>query len=83
MAVIDSVEIVSPFDDTPTPVVAFLTPSCLTKRADYTLETVVGADRVRSHGDDVILLLLNQGGGRRDNSKTRGCRSMPIGPSYA
>lgn len=56
MAVIDSVEIVSRIDDTPTPVVAMLMPSCRTKRADYTLETLVGADRVRPHG------VLNQGG---------------------
>jgi hypothetical protein len=42
MGVIDSVEIVSRFDDAPTPVVALLTPSRLTKRADYTLDTVVG-----------------------------------------
>jgi len=53
MAVNDSVEIVSRFDDTPTPVVALLTPSCLIKRADYTLETVVG--RFGSHRFETTL----------------------------
>ena len=43
------------------------------------LENRRWGDRARSHGDDVISLLLNQGGGRRDNSKARGRRFVPIG----
>ena len=62
MAAIDSVDLVTLFDeDTPLRLIEVLTPDCLIKGDDYTVETVVGADFVRSYGGRVILVPLERG----------------------
>ena len=62
MAAIDSVDLVTLFDeDTPLRLIERLTPDCLIKGDDYTVETVVGADFVRSYGGRVILVPLERG----------------------
>lgn len=61
MAAMDSVDLVTLFDeDTPLRLIESLRPDCLIKGADYTVETVVGADCVRSYGGRVILVPLEQ-----------------------
>jgi D-beta-D-heptose 7-phosphate kinase/D-beta-D-heptose 1-phosphate adenosyltransferase len=59
MAAIDSVDLVTLFnDDTPLRLIELLRPDYLIKGADYTVETVVGANLVRSYGGRVILVPL-------------------------
>jgi D-beta-D-heptose 7-phosphate kinase / D-beta-D-heptose 1-phosphate adenosyltransferase len=62
MAAIDSVDLVTLFDDdTPLRLISLLKPDYLIKGADYTLATVVGADVVRAYGGKVILVPLETG----------------------
>jgi D-beta-D-heptose 7-phosphate kinase/D-beta-D-heptose 1-phosphate adenosyltransferase len=62
MAAIDCVNLVTLFDeDTPIRLIERLTPDCLIKGDDYIVETVVGADFVRSYGGSVILVPLERG----------------------
>lgn len=62
MAAIDSVDLVTLFDEeTPLRLIELLRPEFLIKGADYTIETVVGADLVRSYGGRVILVPLERG----------------------
>ena len=62
MAAMDSVDLVTLFDeDTPLRLIEQLRPDYLIKGADYTLETVVGANLVRSYGGRVILVPLERG----------------------
>jgi D-beta-D-heptose 7-phosphate kinase/D-beta-D-heptose 1-phosphate adenosyltransferase len=66
MAAIDSVDLVTLFnEDTPLRLIELLRPDYLIKGADYTVETVVGANLVRSYGGRVILVPLE-----RDHSTT-------------
>lgn len=48
-------------DDTPLTVIETLKPDVLVKGADYTVETVVGADVVQSYGGRVMLARLEDG----------------------
>jgi len=48
-------------DDTPLAVIEALRPDVLVKGADYTVETVVGADIVQSYGGRVMLASLEDG----------------------
>jgi D-beta-D-heptose 7-phosphate kinase / D-beta-D-heptose 1-phosphate adenosyltransferase len=62
MAAMDSVDLVTLFDeDTPLRLIEALRPDYLIKGADYTMETVVGADLVRSYGGRIILVPLERG----------------------
>jgi D-beta-D-heptose 7-phosphate kinase / D-beta-D-heptose 1-phosphate adenosyltransferase len=62
MAAIDSVDLVTLFDDdTPLRLIDLLRPDYLIKGADYTLATVVGADVVRTYGGKVILVPIERG----------------------
>lgn len=59
LATVDAVVIFS--DDTPLAVIETLRPDVLVKGADYTVETVVGADIVQSYGGRVMLASLEDG----------------------
>jgi len=48
-------------DDTPLALITALRPEVLVKGADYTVETVVGADLVQGWGGQVILASLEPG----------------------
>ncbi|MDR3736816.1 MAG: D-glycero-beta-D-manno-heptose-7-phosphate kinase [Acidobacteriaceae bacterium] len=48
-------------DDTPRELIRALRPDLLVKGADYTIETVVGADLVQGYGGTVLLAELEQG----------------------
>ncbi|MGF1611928.1 MAG: D-glycero-beta-D-manno-heptose 1-phosphate adenylyltransferase [Kiloniellales bacterium] len=62
MASLSSVDLVTLFEeDTPIRLIGSLKPDCLFKGADYTVETVVGADFVQSHGGKVILIPIEEG----------------------
>jgi D-beta-D-heptose 7-phosphate kinase / D-beta-D-heptose 1-phosphate adenosyltransferase len=62
MAAIDSVDLVTLFDDdTPIEVIESLMPDYLIKGADYTLATVVGAEFIESCGSKVVLVPLECG----------------------
>jgi len=62
LAALASVDLVVPFeDDTPLELIRLLRPDVLVKGADYTLDTVVGADVVRAHGGRVLLAELTAG----------------------
>jgi len=62
MAALDSVDLVTLFDeDTPLELIRLLRPDILFKGADYTFETVVGADFVASYGGTVYLVPIEQG----------------------
>lgn len=62
MASLSSVDLVTLFDeDTPIRLIETLAPDRLFKGADYTVETVVGADFVQSHGGKVILIPIEEG----------------------
>ncbi|RBP17742.1 D-alpha,beta-D-heptose 7-phosphate 1-kinase /D-beta-D-heptose 1-phosphate adenylyltransferase [Roseiarcus fermentans] len=62
MAAVDSVDLVTLFDDdTPLGLIELLRPDFLIKGADYTIETVVGADLVASYGGRVLLVPIEQG----------------------
>ncbi|MCW9040414.1 MAG: D-glycero-beta-D-manno-heptose-7-phosphate kinase [Rhodospirillales bacterium] len=57
-----SVDLVVIFgEDTPRELIAALTPDVLVKGADYTVDTVVGADIVQGYGGSVLLADLEQG----------------------
>ncbi|HEV7257944.1 MAG TPA: D-glycero-beta-D-manno-heptose-7-phosphate kinase [Bosea sp. (in: a-proteobacteria)] len=59
MAALGMVDLVVLFEeDTPAEIVAELLPQALMKGADYTVETVVGADTVIAHGGRVVLIDL-------------------------
>lgn len=52
-----AVDMVVPFaDSTPLALIDALTPDVLIKGSDYTVETVVGADRVMAYGGSVLLI---------------------------
>jgi D-beta-D-heptose 7-phosphate kinase / D-beta-D-heptose 1-phosphate adenosyltransferase len=62
IAALASVDAVISFDeDTPLSLIARLTPDVLIKGADYTIETVVGADEVQASGGRVALIDLVEG----------------------
>lgn len=62
MASIASVDLVTLFEeDTPLELIELLKPDVLIKGADYTIETVVGADVVQSYGGKVLLVPLEAG----------------------
>ena len=48
-------------EDTPRELIAQLRPDVLVKGADYTIDTVVGADLVQGWGGEVVLVNLEQG----------------------
>ena len=48
-------------DDTPLELIAAIKPDVLVKGADYTVETVVGADIVQANGGKVVLARLEDG----------------------
>ena len=48
-------------DDTPIELITTLRPNLLVKGADYTQDTVVGADVVKSYGGSVFLASLEAG----------------------
>ncbi|MCW8837001.1 MAG: bifunctional heptose 7-phosphate kinase/heptose 1-phosphate adenyltransferase, partial [Rhodospirillales bacterium] len=57
-----SVDLVVIFgEDTPRELIAALTPDVLVKGADYTVDTVVGADIVQGYGGSILLADLEQG----------------------
>ncbi|TCS65130.1 D-glycero-beta-D-manno-heptose-7-phosphate kinase [Varunaivibrio sulfuroxidans] len=59
LGMIDAVVIFS--EDTPLTLIEALRPDVLVKGADYTLETVVGADIVRAYGGRVVLAQIKPG----------------------
>jgi D-beta-D-heptose 7-phosphate kinase / D-beta-D-heptose 1-phosphate adenosyltransferase len=62
MAAIDSVDLVTLFDDdTPLRLIELLKPDYLIKGADYTVATVVGSEFVASYGGKVILVPIERG----------------------
>jgi D-beta-D-heptose 7-phosphate kinase / D-beta-D-heptose 1-phosphate adenosyltransferase len=62
LACLDMVDLVVIFSDaTPIALIEALRPDLLVKGADYTLDNVVGADIVQSHGGKVLLAELEQG----------------------
>lgn len=59
---LESVDMVVLFgDDTPMELIKTLRPDVLVKGADYTVDTVVGADLVRDYGGQVFLAALEEG----------------------
>ena len=61
MAALDSVDLVTLFDDdTPLNLIRLLRPDLLIKGSDYTIATVVGADFVTAYGGRVILVPIEQ-----------------------
>jgi D-beta-D-heptose 7-phosphate kinase / D-beta-D-heptose 1-phosphate adenosyltransferase len=70
LAAVKSVDAVVIFaDDTPLQLIEILQPDVLVKGADYTLETVVGADFVLAHGGKVVLAELLSGHSTTDTVK--------------
>jgi D-beta-D-heptose 7-phosphate kinase/D-beta-D-heptose 1-phosphate adenosyltransferase len=70
LAAVKSVDAVVIFaEDTPLALIEALEPDVLVKGADYTLETVVGADRVLSRGGRVVLADLLTGHSTTDTVK--------------
>lgn len=62
MASIASVDLVTLFEeDTPLDLIELLKPDVLIKGADYTIDTVVGADVVQAYGGKVLLVPLEAG----------------------
>jgi D-beta-D-heptose 7-phosphate kinase/D-beta-D-heptose 1-phosphate adenosyltransferase len=62
MASLASVDLVTLFEeDTPMQLIETLRPDYLIKGADYTVETVVGADVVQSYGGKVVLIPIEEG----------------------
>ncbi len=62
MASIDCVDIVTLFsEDTPLTLIEKLVPDVLVKGADYTVDSVVGADVVLSAGGEVVLVPIEEG----------------------
>ncbi|WP_429931670.1 D-glycero-beta-D-manno-heptose-7-phosphate kinase [Agrobacterium vitis] len=62
MSSIDSVDLVVLFDeDTPLSIIDLLDPDVLIKGADYSVNTVVGADLIIGRGGKVVLVPLEQG----------------------
>lgn len=62
LASMATVDLVVPFsDNTPIRLIEALKPSVLVKGADYTVETVVGAEFVQSYGGKVVLAALEDG----------------------
>ena len=59
LGAVDAVVIFS--EDTPLEVIGQIRPDVLVKGADYTVETVVGADVVQSYGGEVLLARLEDG----------------------
>jgi D-glycero-beta-D-manno-heptose 1-phosphate adenylyltransferase len=48
-------------EDTPLDLISFIKPDVLVKGGDYTEETIVGADVVRSYGGEVLTIPLLEG----------------------
>ena len=62
LASLATVDMVVPFgEDTPLALIEALRPDVLVKGADYTIETVVGADTVQKYGGRVVLARLEPG----------------------
>ena len=62
MAAIRSVDLVTSFgEDTPLELIRTIRPDVLVKGADYTVDTVVGADLVMGWGGEVALIPLEEG----------------------
>jgi len=62
LASLEDVDLVVPFaEDTPLNLIETLSPDVLVKGADYTVETVVGADIVQAYGGRVFLAGLKDG----------------------
>jgi D-beta-D-heptose 7-phosphate kinase/D-beta-D-heptose 1-phosphate adenosyltransferase len=62
LAGLASVDLVTPFEaQTPIALIEAIRPDVLLKGADYTIETVVGADLVQSYGGEVKLVPLVEG----------------------
>lgn len=76
---IKGVDLVTLFDeDTPLELIEALQPDVLVKGADYTIETVVGADQVLARGGRVVLADLTPG-----QSSTRLISRMAVQPDNA
>jgi D-beta-D-heptose 7-phosphate kinase/D-beta-D-heptose 1-phosphate adenosyltransferase len=70
LAAIKSVDAVVIFaEDTPLQLIDMLSPDVLVKGADYTVDTVVGADLVRGRGGKVVLAELLRGHSTTDTVK--------------
>jgi D-beta-D-heptose 7-phosphate kinase/D-beta-D-heptose 1-phosphate adenosyltransferase len=70
LAAVKSVDAVVIFaEDTPLHLIESLQPDVLVKGADYTLDTVVGADLVLKHGGKVVLAELLTGHSTSDTLK--------------
>jgi D-beta-D-heptose 7-phosphate kinase/D-beta-D-heptose 1-phosphate adenosyltransferase len=62
LAGLASVDLVTPFDaETPIALIEAIQPDVLLKGADYTVDTVVGAEVVQRYGGQVVLVPLVQG----------------------
>ena len=48
-------------EETPERLIEAVRPDVLVKGADYTVETVIGANFVRKHGGEVVLARLEEG----------------------
>lgn len=75
MAALGSIDLVVPFaekcseNDTPLELITALIPDMLFKGADYTVDTVVGADVVMQNGGKVVLVELEDGFSTTDTIK--------------
>ncbi|MDQ6992485.1 MAG: D-glycero-beta-D-manno-heptose 1-phosphate adenylyltransferase [Mariprofundus sp.] len=57
LAALRSVDLVIPFsEETPLELITAIQPDILVKGGDYQVDTIVGADLVRSHGGQVIII---------------------------
>ena len=62
LAAIEAVDAITLFEqDTPLELIRLLRPDVIVKGGDYTPDTVVGADDVRSRGGDVVIIPLTPG----------------------
>ena len=62
LAGLASVDLITPFDaETPLALIEAIKPDVLMKGADYTVETVVGAEFVQAYGGEVKLIPLVEG----------------------
>nr|WP_199899239.1 D-glycero-beta-D-manno-heptose 1-phosphate adenylyltransferase [Sneathiella glossodoripedis] len=62
LASLEDVSLVVPFaEDTPINLISELKPDVLVKGADYTIDTVVGADLVQAYGGRIFLAKLKEG----------------------
>ena len=80
LAGLASVDLITPFDaETPIALIEVIKPDVLMKGADYTVETVVGADVVQAYGGEVKLIPLVEGYSTTDAIKKMSEQAVAAG----